>query len=320
MSGGGSRELVAQPVLFIGGMGRSGTTVIERLLNEVPRLLAVGESVNLWKRGVRDGERCGCGEPFLSCPHWSAVGESAFGGWETVDVHRMVDASLSVDRTRRTPGLLLRRDPGSLSADQLWYLDHVVRVLRAAGSCAGPGTVVMDSTKHISTAALVTIDPRLDVRVLHVVRDPRGVANSRTRAKPRPEAGNVAMSTRDPKVTAARWVTDNLGFELLARRGVPTLTVRYEDVIADPETQLRRIASFAGVDTSPGDFDFVSGRTARFSTPMHSAAGNPMRFDGDVLELREDTGWRNELSAGQRRAITMITAPLLGRYGYRFRP
>jgi hypothetical protein len=319
VSTAGRTDLDPQRVLFIGGMGRSGTTVIERLLNEVTELVAVGESLNLWKRGVRDEERCGCGEPFRSCPYWTAVGRAAFGGWDEVDVHRMVDANVSVDRTRRVPELLLRRDVDRLDPDQRWYLDHAVRVLLAAGEVGGPSSVVVDSSKHLSSAALVTLDPRLDVRMLHVVRDPRGVANSRTRAKPRPEAGNVAMSTRDPKVTAGRWLTDNVGFEVLARRGVPTLRLRYEDVIADPRASLERVVRCCGIDVGPSTFGFLTGRRARFSTPMHSAAGNPMRFDGDEVELREDTGWRTELSAGQRRAITAITLPLLGPYGYRIR-
>ena len=53
-----------QRVLFIGGLGRSGTTIIEKLLNELPQTLSVGETVHLWERGVQANERCGCGESF----------------------------------------------------------------------------------------------------------------------------------------------------------------------------------------------------------------------------------------------------------------
>ncbi len=46
-----------QTVLFTGGLGRSGSTLIEKLLNELPGTFAVGETIHLWERGVRDQER-----------------------------------------------------------------------------------------------------------------------------------------------------------------------------------------------------------------------------------------------------------------------
>ncbi len=309
-----------QRVLFIGGLGRSGTTVIERMLNELPQAFAEGESIFLWKRGLKDGEQCGCGEPFRSCPHWSAVGERAFGGWDEVDVDKMIALRWEVDRTRRVPGLLFHREHERLSADQRWYLDHLVRVMLASARVAGRPPLMIDSSKHLSAAALLTLDPRLDLRVLHLVRDARGVAHSRTRTRLRPEAGNVAMSTLSPRQSALRWVTDNLGYEALGRRGVPMSLLRYEDFMADPHGAMVEIGRFAGVDLTPADLGFLEGRTAHFRTPMHSAAGNPVRFGGDDLEIRIDSAWREQLPVPQRRLVTAIAAPLLLRYRYPLRP
>ncbi len=68
-----------QRVLFTGGLGRSGSTLVEKLINELPSTFSVGETVHLWERGVRDHERCGCSEAFTDCAHWQAVGVQAFG-------------------------------------------------------------------------------------------------------------------------------------------------------------------------------------------------------------------------------------------------
>ena len=46
-------------VLYLGGFGRSGSTLIERLLGELPGVCPVGELVHLWQRGVLAGERRG---------------------------------------------------------------------------------------------------------------------------------------------------------------------------------------------------------------------------------------------------------------------
>ncbi|GFJ89663.1 sulfotransferase [Phytohabitans rumicis] len=91
-------------VLFLGGLGRSGTTLVERLLGELPGCCALGEVVHLWQRDVRDDERCGCGARFSACDFWDTVGELAFGGWHQVDVYRVLALQGAVERTRYIPG------------------------------------------------------------------------------------------------------------------------------------------------------------------------------------------------------------------------
>src|SRR5450755_566845 len=73
-------------VVYLGGLGRSGTTLLERLLGELPGVCSVGEVVHLWQRGIAEAERCGCGEPLPGCPFWRKVGEIAFGGWAHADM------------------------------------------------------------------------------------------------------------------------------------------------------------------------------------------------------------------------------------------
>jgi hypothetical protein len=41
-----------------------------------------------------------------------------------------------------------------------------------------------------------------------------------------------------------------------------------------------------------------------------------MRFTTGRLVMRRDEAWRAALPAGQRRLVTMLTAPLLTAYGY----
>ena len=308
-------QVERQRILYIGGLGRSGSTLIERLLNELPDTLAVGETIHLWERGIRDRERCGCGQAFDLCPQWSAVGETAFGGWDQVDLQRMIGLRWSVDRSRRLPQLFRAHRGRPLTIDEREYLAHLRRVLLAAAVVAGGERVLLESSKHLSTAALLSTDPALDVRVLHLVRDPRGVAYSWTKEIERPEATGELMPTYRPSRTAARWVTDNLGFRALGRLGVPTVTMRYEDFLSDPEASLRRILDLLDV-AQPETFTFLHGDRASLATPMHSIAGNPLRFGGDELVLRVDDAWRTKLDARSRRVVTTICRPVLRHFGY----
>lgn len=307
-----------QRVLFIGGLGRSGTTIIEKLLNELPTTFSVGETVHLWERGVQANERCGCGESFSSCTQWSAVGELAFKGWNNVPLERVIDMRWSVDRSRRLPQMYNALRRGENTADQNEYLGYVTKVLHAAAQAAGGAEVLLDSSKHLSTAALYALDPSLDVRVLHIVRDPRGVAYSWMKQVARPETDGEDMPTYSPSRTAFRWMTDNAGFETLGRR-IPTLTMRYEDVLRDPEGSLRQMIELAGLEFEPAQLSFLDGNVANFATPMHSVAGNPLRFGGEQTTLKLDDTWQSGLDQKSRRIVTSITAPGLKHYDYPLR-
>ncbi len=312
-----------QKILFIGGLGRSGSTLIEKLLNEMQDAFAIGESVHLWERGVRDNELCGCGEAFQDCPFWTAVGTQAFGRWSEIDLEAAIKMRWSVDRSRQLPQIVKSHRRGFPSSTQSDYLELIGAVLRAAGRVAYDrtgATVLVDSSKHLSAAALYALDPRLDVRVLHLLRDPRGVAYSWTKAVTRPEAGNEAdmadMPTYNPARTAARWVTDNLGFDRLEALGIPVLTLRYEDFLSSPIERLAEIASFAGIADTVLPADIFDGMTINVEAAMHSAAGNPIRFGATSITLRVDDAWRTKLSARQRRVVAGITAPARRHFGY----
>lgn len=310
-----------QTVLFIGGLGRSGSTLVEKMLNELPGTFAVGETIHLWERGIRDAERCGCGEPFADCAHWSAVGERAFGGWAQVDLDRIIALRWQIDRSRRLPRILATHRKGSLAGDDKVYVDHLRRVLLAGAEQAGHPQVLLESSKHLSTATLLTLDPALDVRVLHLTRDPRGVAYSWTKEVDRPEAGpDAVMPIYRPERTAFRWVSDNLGFRVLARAGVPTMTLRYEDVLEAPAETIRQIGQFAGLPVANDDLGFLDGDRVTLVTPMHSIAGNPLRFGGTELTLRLDDAWKQKLDRRSQHIVTAITAPALRRFGYSLRP
>ncbi len=303
-------------VLYIGGVGRSGSTLLEKLLNELPTTFSVGETLHLWERGLRDNELCGCGNPFDECVHWTAVGPAAFGSWDQVDVDRLIDLRWRVDRSRRLAQIFSLFSGRKMNRDEQEYTTALQRVLAASAEVSG-GSVMLESSKHLSTAALMAATPGLDVSVIHLVRDPRGVAYSWTKEVARPEADGSIMPQYRPSRSAARWVTDNAGFEALARLGVPTVQIRYEDMLADPAGAMRAAALLAGISLGPGDLDYIASDKVTLSRPMHSIAGNPMRFGGETLQLRLDERWRDAMTTVDQRTVARMTSVLRWRYSYR---
>jgi hypothetical protein len=305
-------------VVYLGGLGRSGSTLLERLIGELPGVCSAGEVVHMWQRGIVEGERCGCGQPFGDCEFWCAVGQDAFGGWDTVDVGRIAQLRHEVDRTRSIPLVAAAALHPATRARIDEYVSHYVRVYASLARVSGCPTIV-DSSKHASLAFCLRRQPGLDLRVIHIVRDSRAVAYSWSRKVSRPDSltSTTYMTTYSPAKAAGQWNLQNQALQLLARTGTPTLRVRYEDLVSEPAATLARIATFA--DLPAADLGFLgadgSGPCAELH-PAHTASGNPMRFLSGQVPIRGDERWRRAMPASQRRTVTALTLPLLTQYGY----
>jgi len=310
-------------VIYLGGLGRSGSTLLERLLGELPGVSALGEVVHMWRRGVVEDERCGCGEAFSSCGFWSQVGKSAFDGWDKISVDRLTRLREATDRTRFIPLLAGRRLSAAGRERLTEYTDHYLRVYEAVAEATGAATLI-DSSKHASLAFCLRRRPEIDLRVVHLVRDSRAVAYSWTTRVARPDASAESyMTTYPPVRAAAQWNIENYAIALLARRGTPVLRVRYEDLVAAPEQTMLLLAEFAGLGADASALDFIGTEgDSRFAVlhEAHTASGNPMRFATGKIGIRGDERWQTAMPDAHRRTVTAMTLPLLKHYGYLGRP
>lgn len=308
-------DLKQIPVVFIGAVPRSGSTVISDLLDENPHMVNIGELVHLWERGVIEDNLCGCGEAFSECEFWSAVGQVAFGGWEQISGERMRKLQMRADRTRHIPSLLVPQISQFLNANTTQYGSVVSRILRAVVEVSG-SPIVVDTSKHVSTALLLRRIPDVDLRIVHVVRDPRGVAYSWSKIVDRPEvtAGEQQMVTLHPARIGLRWLWFNWAFSNMDRLGVPVTSVRYEDFVSSPTEVLDQIFAFAGVE--PMAAEVLETGEPVILEPGHSVAGNPRRLERKALQIRADDGWKSGLDKDHASLVRRITRPLLSRYRY----
>ncbi|MCY7396861.1 MAG: sulfotransferase [Nocardioides sp.] len=302
-------------VVYLGGFGRSGSTLVERTLGAARGWVNVGELVDLARSVARTDELCGCGRPFSACPVWTAVGELAFGGW-TVDVlDRLTCLQRAAARQRHLPGLLgSRRAPSAALTDlRVAYARIYAAVAEVTGS-----EVVVDASKGPAFGQALAGAPGIDLRMLNVVRDPRAVAWSWNRRVERPHAttGTEQMWRIPAHRAAAQWSSLQLEMEAIARLGgARSARLRYEDFVLDPIGSLVTAAATLGVPLSRADLPSVEGGRIVL-LPSHGLAGNPARFSSGALELRRDDGWTTQMSSRDRAVVAALTLPLLRTYGY----
>jgi len=306
-------------VLYIGGHGRSGSTILAQTLGQIPGFVNVGELWQVWYRGLRENERCGCGRLFYSCEFWRAVGGEAFGGWDNVDVDKMVAFRPYLKGQRYTPHYALAAKTGVRGGKINTLLEEggpvLERLYRAIQRVSGAG-VIVDSSKRSSYAVLLSLLPFADLRVAHLVRDSRAVAYSWQRTKESPAVvGGRLMPRMSPVKVSRVWSVQNYSYGLLS--GFARLSrLRYEDFVDDPTFYLAETLSRVGFVVEAGSLhDVVRGREISLSVD-HTVSGNPGRFRTGKIELRLDEEWKGKMRGADKNVVTALTAPLLLKYGY----
>ncbi|MFT4220206.1 MAG: sulfotransferase [Microbacterium sp.] len=305
---------VGPVVLYIGGFGRSGSTLVERAVTAIPNAVSLGEVVHLWRRGLIEDELCGCGTPFSQCAFWIAVGEQAFGGWSAVDPEEVLALHQAVDRQRR---VLRTLRPRSVAArDEILRYTSFYRAVYDAAAKVSGADIVVDSSKHASLALALSNDRRVDLRILHLVRDSVAVAYSWSKEVSRPETGERAasMARYSSASASALWASNNLLIQLTRAVGAQVHRMRYEDFVRAPTETLRRAWDALEL---PGVYDVdLSARDGVELETGHSIGGNPMRFQLGPVIIRPDEAWREAMPDRQRRTVKLLTAPVRAWLGY----
>ena len=299
-------------VLYVAGAGRSGSTLLGRLLGEPQEAVHVGELVYIWRRCFGENHVCGCGVPFLECPFWSEVFLRGFGGFDGVDYQDILETKRQLERTRNLPRLLAPWKSPRRQRRLEEYRQVLTTLYRAIAETSG-ASVVVDGSKSEAYGYLLQTVPGLDLRALHLVRDSRAVAYSLQRRKPDParREPSSALSTTSPAQAAFLWDASNLllTLKMPSRRRA---FLRYEDFVADPLAALTRL--WALMEEPLPALDFLKEQPMLLRT-NHTVAGNPDRFRASVT-IRPDVEWREKLSVRDHLLVTALTFPLLMRYGY----
>jgi hypothetical protein len=245
----------------------------------------------------------------------------AFGGISKAEIDCILSLQAAVERMRRLPqlGLATRGHASDQFPQRLENYLLAVRRLYAGIATVSAKRVVVDSSKDPAYALILARLPMVDLCVVHLTRDSRGVAYSHLRGK----MNYRRASSPQPMVqysllqTAFGWSFYNLCYAAFSRFGrgrVRHFRLRYEDLIAEPAAQIIRLGQTLGLDPKP-NLGFIRDGEAMLGI-NHAVDGNPSRFSTGLIKLGLDDQWRQTMKHWQRRVITLLTWPLLRRYDY----
>lgn len=301
-------------VIFIGGHGRSGTTIMDRVLSELTGAFSAGEVHRFWKYGLAQDWRCSCGESLRDCDFWGTVLPQAFSeaGCSEQDVLEMWTT------VARPHSLIALHYPCLRSTGfrrQLArYRSFLSALYRAVSEHSGK-RVIVDSSGSPLHGYILSGLRDVEVDMIHLVRDARAVAFSNQRRKPNPGAkwDSVNMRTKSPLHTSATWQAYNLILERLPILNGKVGRVKYEELFESPEREFGKIAEKLEIRTSSNPFCRMD--VVKISS-QHTGQGNPSRFGKGRTKLKVDREWRMEMSELEKRVVGNLCWILLGKYEY----
>jgi hypothetical protein len=300
-------------LLYIASNGRSGSTLLEMLLNVSPQLWTLGEfHVLPWE--IRENNKpCGCGSSVERCELWGPV----------IAEHRDVLLRGSIDRFRRTynvdrtlriaelPSLLtgrLRSNPHKM-AEVHRYAEENRRVLEAVRSRAtqlGRSSLawLVDASKSPYRLLWLAASGQFELRVIHLVKDPRAFAYSVSK-----HSTGISQAYRVARA-AARWQVENRLFGVLAQQYLiadQVFQLRYEQLAAHTDETLGELADWLNIRPWSGARDV-------FREKNHGISGNPSRFESRGIQLDEQ--WKQKLPTSLQRLAFRCGRRLASQYGY----
>ncbi len=319
-----------EPLVFICGAPRSGTTLLANLLDGHPRIAQFpnGETHILqhWFRLADDSARRRFflrdylfTEEVLLLTDETAARQydeqvQRIHGNEDVFSPRRVDRSIFVAEYLATLG------SAELSLGAVY--EAVLRASMCAGGKAPEGRLWVERRPLDNEIAAPTLASAMpDARFIHVVRDPRTRYLSakmrrvlRLRGLPlfAREIHGIDFASAHAAVTMTSLTLAKLNREIMPDR---YLVIRHEDLTANAETEMRRVAEFLGVDFD--DLLLTPSSGGRATTPMSSLTQELARSPAvHHLDAQRQRQFEGATSATERRILEFFTWQAASAFGY----
>jgi hypothetical protein len=303
-------------VIFIGGAGRSGSTLLDRILGQIDGFCSLGEMYHIWQRSFIQNQLCGCGTSFNSCSFWQAIVQEAFVRGQSEDGNALLRLQRSVARLRNMPSLLFHSMRSkSFSSHLSHYVSILERFYKAIAKISGC-SVLVDSSKLPPHGLVLSEIPGIDLYVLHLVRDSRAVAYSWQRKKLRPEI--YWKESYMPRMGLLKgtyeWLLCNFLTELLSKRAHQYKILSYEEFTKSPRKKVDEVVKWLGMEVQ-ADF-FIDEWTVDLGID-HTVSGNPVRFTHGPVKIKSDAAWRGNMPFIKKYIVFGLTFPLFNRYHLR---
>ena len=282
-------------IVYIAGYGRSGSTLLERLLASSVEVIATGEFCNV-AQVYASSECCSCGVKASDCSQW----RSFFSSFAEVlpkydEGRRRIESAWGILLPSRKHNELVSKQFRALSREHNSHILDSSKTTRL--SIRRP--FVLANTNHL--------------KMIHLVKDGRVCLISNIKGSNRKLAkGENDVTYRWPFLkTLLAWPIANVAAEIFGLLNPNRyIRVRFEDFIASPFETLEKIEQFLEVDLSQSKKIVSENQEIPIA---HQIAGNRI---AKQRHIKLNAATKHSFGSLKVRLFTILNFLPLLRYGY----
>jgi len=306
-------------ILLITGSGRSGSTLLSKLLNEIDGAFNVNELVFLHLNGVVRDYPCNTGEKFSESAVWQNI-MTSYRQKNEIDLLEYKPHLIPNTRKLVKAQFLPFREATLAQGEYFKRYQKAIKDLYDSIFEVTNASIIIDSSKIAPFVNVVAQMEDFERYVLHLVRDPRAVAHSWQKTIRREDVDastNLFMEKRTPARSSIRWQLVNQFAEALKKHpSIKYQYLKYENFAAKPDQYIADILKF--LDLPVEAIPVEKGNTIHLKREDFGIWGNPnVRTQKNIVKVKMDDQYKVELPWKDRMIATIYAMPLLWKYGYK---
>jgi hypothetical protein len=295
-------------IIYIAGHGRSGSTILERVLSSHQQIAGLGEVEYLTRNDRWQESTCACGKNLLQCEYWNKTLRHLKENHNWDQVQREQNHSdhwkpfKSYKSNRPYPHYQ------QFNQDLFNSLKRETPELRYFIDSSKTARVNYYRPKSLSQQGF-------SIKLIHLVRDGRGcmwslIDKGSNRKLERAEKGSVLFPVARSLFS---WnLSNRAALKWKKNYSEDYLEVRYEDFVEKPKESLERIQDFLDIDLSKEIQILATNETFPVT---HQMAGNRLRSIKKI-QLKADKNWKKNLPPFHRALFNIFSRKLAKQFGY----
>lgn len=275
-------------VIYLMGAGRSGTTILASLLGANKNILTIGE-MHQFLEHIVDTKPCSCGKLLNECEFWSKIVQDYYTE-NNSDLRNLDNYLVDVERHLKIPISFFKKNNKHIKFQEDFY--KKISVLN-------PSKYYLDSAKFISRVLQLRKSESLNVKIIYLVRDVRGVINSFSK--------NV-QTQKHPISTILYYTMVNTMAQIVKwRYPKDVLKIKYEDFVENSIDTLSNIEKFIATDLTDVKEVIIK---EKFIEIPHIIGGNRLKIK-EKIKIRKDLAWKTNINRFKQIIYYILTLPLM---------
>ena len=263
-------------LVYITGYGKSGGTLIGRLLGDTKNAFFVGELRYFWRYGILKNYDCTCGQKFDSCSFWKKVTDEYLQSFPSINIKEIGKELGEFEKLKnyfRLKKFIKNKKDKDFQKKLSKYLDHNEKLYEAISKLSGK-KILVDYSNIPGRLLALSLSDKFEIYPIHLVRDPRGVLNSYIQADMRYYGKNKHSNLRQVLVWNINTIFSRIIIKNLSSGKMPFIL--YKNFVKSPRSVLNNLEKLFD---DKFNYEEKNGKASVYLEPGHVFSGNRSRFE-----------------------------------------